>query len=80
MSNYVNEFVKLGKRYKKLRLERNMTQEDVQEHGISVRHYQKLESGRPHSVMTLCRVSKMFSVDPEIMIKGIFNVKGPPQN
>ena len=73
---YKIAFVKLGVRYRKLRLERKMVQEDVLAHGFSVRHYQQLESGRPHSVKTFLRVSKMFKINPEVLIKGIFNVRG----
>jgi transcriptional regulator with XRE-family HTH domain len=72
---YEIAFTKLGARYRKLRLERKMVQEDVIGHGFSVRHYQQLEAGRPHSVKTFFRVSKMFNVNPEILIKGIFNAR-----
>jgi transcriptional regulator with XRE-family HTH domain len=77
MVEYKIEFAKLGARYRKLRLERKMVQEDVLGHGFSVRHYQQLESGRPHSLKTFFRVSKMFNVNPEELIKGIFNVRRP---
>jgi transcriptional regulator with XRE-family HTH domain len=71
---YKIEYKKLGARYKKIRLARKMTQYDVREYGFSVRHYQHLESGRPHSLKTFFRVSEMFNIDPEEMIKGIFSV------
>ena len=77
---YEIAFAKLGARYRKLRLERKMVQEDVLGHGFSVRHYQQLESGRPHSLKTFFRVAKMFNIDPEKLIKGIFNVKRPRGN
>lgn len=73
---YKIAFGKLGARYRKLRLERKMVQEDVLAHGFAVRHYQQLESGRPHSLKTFFRVSKMFKIDPRDLIKGIFNVRG----
>jgi len=76
MVEYKIEFGKLGVRYRKLRLERKMVQEDVLAHGFSVRHYQQLESGRPHSLKTFFRVSKMFKINPEVLIKGVFNVRG----
>ncbi len=71
--NYEKEFKELGKRYRSLRLQRNMVQEDVLEHRFSVRHYQQLESGRPHSLQTLFRVSQMFEVNPEELLQDIFN-------
>lgn len=75
--NYEIAFDKLGTRYRKLRLERKMVQEDVLGHGFSVRHYQQLESGRPHSLKTFFRLSKMFNVDPQDLIKGILHVRKP---
>jgi transcriptional regulator with XRE-family HTH domain len=69
---YKNEFEKLGARYRKIRIEREMVQEDVLGHGFSVRHYQQLESGRPHSLTTFFRLSKMFAMHPEELIRGIF--------
>ena len=70
---YLNEFGRLGVRYRKMRLEREMVQEDVLAHGFSVRHYQQLEAGRPHSLKTFFRLSKMFAIHPEELIKGIFD-------
>jgi transcriptional regulator with XRE-family HTH domain len=72
---YKIAFEKLGERYRKVRLERKMVQEDVLAHGFSVRHYQQLESGRQHSLKTFFRVAKMFNMDPEVLIKGIFNAR-----
>ena len=68
-------FEKLGTRYRKARLERKMIQEDVISHGFSVRHYQQLESGRPLSLTTFFRVAKMFNIEPEVLIKGVFNAR-----
>ena len=74
---YEIAFGKLGVRYRKVRLERKMVQEDVLAHGFSVRHYQQLESGRAHSLKTFFRVAKMFNIDPEKLIKGVFNARRP---
>lgn len=70
---YDREFKRLAGRYKQLRLEKGMVQEDVLDHHFSVRHYQQLESGRPHSLTTFFRLSSMFGVDPEVLLKGLFN-------
>lgn len=67
---YDKVFLKLGERYRQLRLERGMIQEDVLEHNFSVRHYQQLEAGRPHSLHTFFRLCRMFQIDPEDLIKG----------
>ena len=39
---YDRLFKELGSRYRKARLAKGMVQEDVLEHGFSVRHYQQL--------------------------------------
>ena len=70
---YKKEFQKLGKRYKKLRLQRGMVQFDVLEHNFSIRHYQQLEAGRPHSLITFFRLSEMFEVKPEDLIRDIYD-------
>jgi transcriptional regulator with XRE-family HTH domain len=72
---YKIAFQKLGERYRKVRFQRKMVQEDVLGHGFSVRHYQQLESGRAHSLRTFFRVAKMFAIDPEKLIKGVFIVR-----
>lgn len=66
---YEKQFKILGARYRKLRQERKMVQEDVIEFGFSVRHYQQLEAGRPHSLSTLFRIAEMFKIEPEKLIK-----------
>ena len=71
--SYEKEFKKLGQRYKELRCRLGMVQEDVLEHDFSVRHYQQLEAGRPHSLRTFVRIACMFSIKPEVLIKGIFD-------
>jgi hypothetical protein len=52
-----------------------MVQEDALEYGFSVRHYQQLEAGRPHSLTTLFRIAEMFDVSPEVLVEQI--IKGP---
>lgn len=48
-----------------------MVQEDVIDYGFSVRHYQQLEAGRPHSLTTLFRVAKMLKVRRDKLLKGL---------
>ena len=69
---YDATFQKLGKRYRQLRINREMVQEDVLEFNFSVRHYQQLEAGRPHSLNTFFRLCQMFEVTPEELIRGLF--------
>lgn len=48
-----------------------MVQEDVIDYGFSVRHYQQLEAGRPHSLTTLFRIAKMLRVRRDKLLKGL---------
>jgi transcriptional regulator with XRE-family HTH domain len=68
---YEKAFAELGKRYRKIRHDRNMVQEDVLEYGFSVRHFQQIESGRPHSLTTLFRLAEMLKVDPSDLLQGL---------
>jgi len=72
---YGQVFIKLGQKYRALRLKRDMVQEDVIEYGFSVRHYQQLEAGRPHSLATLFRLAEMYQTPPETLIKGLIKPK-----
>lgn len=69
----------LGQRYRELRSRKGMVQEDVLEYGFSVRHYQQLEAGRPHSLGTLFRLAEMFQVQPESLVKGLLKTKKSTQ-
>ena len=51
-----------------------MVQEDAAAYGFSVRHYQQLESGRPHSVTTLFKLAEMFKVKPSSLLYGLENL------
>ncbi|MBF0105884.1 MAG: helix-turn-helix transcriptional regulator [Deltaproteobacteria bacterium] len=39
-------FVAFGKKVRQLRLSKNMTLEDMQDHGFSPQHFQKIETGK----------------------------------
>jgi transcriptional regulator with XRE-family HTH domain len=67
--DYSKLFKELGAKYRILRSERNMVQEDAIEYDFSVRHYQQLEAGRPHSLTTLFRLAEMFDVEPTQLLK-----------
>lgn len=79
-NKYREQFKELGNRYRNLRRQRNMVQEDVIEYGFSVRHYQQLEAGRPHSLSTLLRLADMFGVSPDRLLKGLPGAAGERMN
>ena len=70
-------FKSLGGRYRKLRIKHGMVQEDAIYHGFSVRHYQQLEAGRPHSLTTLFRLAVMFKTDAASLLSGLPRLPKP---
>lgn len=55
-------FIKLGLRVKELRLERNLTQEDMMQHDFSCRFYQRIEAGKPIHMKTVLKLADAFGV------------------
>lgn len=58
----------LGRRVRELRLERQMTQEDMMDHGFSVRHYQRIEAGWPATFATIWKLARAFQVSPRMVL------------
>lgn len=70
-SPYSLAFKEIGKLYSAERARLDRVQEDVIDYGFSVRHYQQLEAGRPHSLTTLFRVAEMYGVPPSKFLQGL---------
>lgn len=52
---------KLGKSIRKMRLKHGMTQDELEDHGISYKYYQDIEAGKANiSYGTLVKLSKAF--------------------
>ncbi|MFH1728020.1 MAG: helix-turn-helix transcriptional regulator [Pseudomonadota bacterium] len=43
--------IQAGKNIKKLRLKAGLTQEDMEDYGISYKHYQKIETGKTNTTL-----------------------------
>ena len=63
----------LRKRIVQLRSEKNLQQEDIISHGISVRQYQRIESGDTQNVSlaTLFRIAKALDISLSELLKGL---------
>ncbi|HEV2618647.1 MAG TPA: helix-turn-helix transcriptional regulator [Acidobacteriaceae bacterium] len=72
---YAAIFQALGARLKQLRKDRGLSQEDMLSFGFSTRHWQQIESGRPVTLTTILRACDVFSVAPEVLLKGIYKPK-----
>jgi transcriptional regulator with XRE-family HTH domain len=61
-------FLKLGQRIKKIRREKGLRQEDMEDFGIPYKYYQRIESPgkRPANITmkTLLKIAKALEVDP----------------
>ena len=69
---YAAVFREIGARLKDLRKQHGLSQEDMLSFGFSTRHWQQVEAGRPTTLTTLLRVCDIFSVPPEVLLKGIY--------
>ena len=58
----------LGRNVRAARLKRGMTQEDMMDHGFSLRHYQRIEAGRSITVQTLLKLAVAFKVSPRDLL------------
>jgi transcriptional regulator with XRE-family HTH domain len=64
-------FRALGQRIRQLRKNAGYSQEDMISHGFSARHWQQIESGRPITLTTLLRISKVFKYPMERLVRGL---------
>jgi transcriptional regulator with XRE-family HTH domain len=65
-------FRALGQRVRKLRKARKLSQEDMISFGFSARHWQQIEAGRPITLKTLLRISRVFEIPPVRLIRGLY--------
>ncbi|MCC7157785.1 MAG: helix-turn-helix transcriptional regulator [Bryobacterales bacterium] len=70
-ANYARFFRALGNRIRSYREENGLTQEDMIFYGFSVRHWQKIEAGRPFTVFTLLRISEAFKIPLDQLLAGL---------
>lgn len=64
-------FLRLGRRVRELRRERDLSQEDMIAYGFSARHWQQIEAGRPITVSTLLRICAVFGISAENLVRGL---------
>ena len=69
--NQIRFFLRLGKRIRKLREKRGLSQEDMISYGFSARHWQQIEAGRPITVSTLLRVCAVFGASIDRLVQGL---------
>jgi transcriptional regulator with XRE-family HTH domain len=72
--------VALGQHVRALRQERGLTQEDMMDHGFSVRHYQRIEAGLSINLLTVWNLAHAFGVAPRsILPDGAFAPRPVPR-
>ncbi|MFH1236356.1 MAG: helix-turn-helix transcriptional regulator [Parcubacteria group bacterium] len=65
-------FRKFGAEVRKLRLSKNMTLEDMQDHGFSAQHFQKIESGKKAvNFYTVLRIVRAFEISLAALAKNV---------
>jgi transcriptional regulator with XRE-family HTH domain len=58
----------VGKRVRQLRLSAGLTQEDMMDRGFSLRHYQRIESGRSVTLRTMWKLAHALGVRPQDLL------------
>lgn len=71
LRRYREFFRALGARYRRLRRQRGMVQREISQSGLALRHYQRIEAGRPHTLTTLFRLAECFQLAPSKLLAGI---------
>ena len=56
--------VEFGRRVRKLRAARGLTQEDMMGLGFSLRHFQRIEAGRSVTLRTMWKLARALDVEP----------------
>jgi transcriptional regulator with XRE-family HTH domain len=64
-------FQALGLRIKVLRRKCGYSQEDMISFGFSARHWQQIEAGRPITVKTLLRITQVFKIRLDRLVRGL---------
>lgn len=64
-------FKKFGKRVRELRLERDLTQEDMMEYDFSYRFYQRIEAGKPIHMKTVLKLADVFQLKMSDLLKDL---------
>ena len=59
---------RFGRRVRQLRDKRGWTQEDMIDHGFSLRHYQRIEAGRSVTLRTIWKLAGALGVDPRELL------------
>lgn len=66
-------FVKLGRRIKKLREQRGLRQEDMEDFGIGYKYYQRIEAPGSHpaniTMRTLLKIARALDAEPSEFFK-----------
>lgn len=61
--------VKVGKKIQEMRLKADLRQEDLEDFGISWKHYQRIEAGTTNTtVQFLYKIAKAFKCQPKDLL------------
>lgn len=69
--NQAKFFRPLGRCIRDLRKKRGYSQEDMISFGLSARHWQQIEAGRPITVTTLLRICDTFRIPMARLVRGL---------
>lgn len=69
--NQEKSFKALGTKLRGLRRRRGDSQEDMIFYGLSARHWQQIEAGRPITTTTFLRICEVFAVPMTSVVRGL---------
>jgi len=64
-------FAALGQRIQTLRQRGGYSQEDMISFGYTVRHWQRIEAGKPITLRTLLRICRILGTTMESVVRGL---------
>ena len=70
-ARYARFFRALGRQIRSYRKERHLSQENMVSYGFSLRHWQRIEAGRPITLSTLLRICSTLDLPPEQLVAGL---------
>jgi hypothetical protein len=74
---YARFFRDLGRAIRAHRSDRKLSQEDMISHGFDVRHWQRIEAGKPFNLITLLRICDAFDIRLDQMVGPVMHSLGP---
>ena len=68
MGDFSDFCERFGRRVRDLRRRKGLTQEQMQDHGFSLRHFQRIEAGQSVTLRTVWKLAVALDVEPRSLL------------